>query len=63
MATLCNLCKAEGKSRKLICTETNEPCMFMRYCSCNGRYHQTDAAAFCKLKLEREYENEQRRTR
>lgn len=50
MALLCNDCRVEGKTRKIICEHTGLPCAFMRFCQVSNKYYQTDAAGRCKLK-------------
>lgn len=50
MALHCNECRVEGKSRKIICNYTGEPCFFMRYCAVSSKYYQTDAAKRCRRK-------------
>lgn len=50
MALLCNDCIVEGKTHKIICEHTGEPCLHVRYCAVSSKYYQTDAAARCKLK-------------
>lgn len=50
MALICNECRVTGKTRKIMCRNTGEPCFFMRFCAVSGKYYQTDAADKCKLK-------------
>lgn len=56
MALLCNDCRVEGKARKIICKYTALPCYFMRFCAVSGKYYQTDAAARCKVKGQKDGE-------
>ena len=50
MSLLCNDCVCKGKTKELWCKHTKELCMFIRFCSLNRKYQQTDGAATCKLK-------------
>lgn len=50
MALLCNECEIKGKRKELWCKNTGDPCIFVRYCSLNGRFYHSDAAKTCKLK-------------
>lgn len=50
MALICNDCECRGKNKQIWCKHTEEPCVFIRFCSVSGKYYQTDAAARCKLK-------------
>lgn len=55
MAMVCNDCELRGKRVKQIwCKHTGEPCMHVRYCAVSMKYYQTDAAAFCPMKKEKE---------
>ncbi len=54
MALLCNDCRIEGSRHKPICKHTDMPCVFLRYCAVSMKYYQTDAAADCGLKGDRD---------
>lgn len=50
MALLCNECECRGKRMEIWCKHTGEPCVFIRYCSLNGKQYQTDGAKTCKMR-------------
>lgn len=50
MSLLCNDCIVQGKTHKIICERTGNPCAFTRFCAVSGKYYQTDRAARCKLR-------------
>lgn len=62
MALICNECRVEGKTRKIMCKNTGEPCFFMRFCAVSGKYYQTDAAEKCKLKGKNDGEKQKHET-
>lgn len=56
MATICNECDLIGKRVKQIwCKITGEPCLHVRYCAVSMKYYQTDAAALCKLRKDKDH--------
>ena len=50
MALLCNDCNIRGKRREIWCNHTDDLCVFVRYCGVSGKFYQTDGAAKCKMK-------------
>lgn len=50
MALLCEDAVLKGKTKKIWCEITDQPCAHVRYCATSMKYYQTDAAACCKLK-------------
>ena len=58
MALLCNDVEIKGKRKEIWCKHTGAPCVFIRYCSLNGRFYHTDAAKTCKMRGKNDGEKE-----
>lgn len=54
MALLCNDVEIRGKKKQIWCLHTGGPCAHVRYCAVSGKYYQTDNAAKCKLKEQKD---------
>ena len=54
MALICNDATVVGKTKQIWCDHTGQPCMHTRYCAISMKYKQTEYAARCKVRLQKD---------